>query len=392
MPLYVIRPPDPPAGQDWQASVPGQYVYDVTGVYATLTTFALPATTIPDASGNGNDGHYFQYAPPGGPDFTAGLVVGNDAVLAAGTIPSHEVQVQGPAAVIDWTTSWCITWWEQLAVNSGTAFKYVADWNSGTEEIVLFATYGAGANFLVIQGGATDWTTVTDAIPNDGLPHFFGVQFDHNTGLAECYVDGALVAWATTGTPPATATASSGTFELGNGALIAADITDELAIFRNAFLAVFFSNLFAHQGDFTAYAAAVASGTPELYYHLAPNAPSTGRQVVLNITDGTNDVELLCSGFDPLATPGPYAWSWLPKLNSAAESPDSATVTVPLPKEVLPAGYTIGTVTLDIEPTDQWSDIAIWWNSDIMDSTVSVEPYAFPPGALLVYQQIQGAS
>lgn len=392
MALYVIRPDNPPPGEDWQAAVPGQYLYNVTGVYAALNTDALSATTIEDASGNGNNGTYIQDVPPFGPVFIPGLVDGNDAVDAQRLPSTGSVFIEGPS-VVGWDASWTLVWWEQtpVLVGSSTFYKYLSAMSPAAPDIIIFQQTGTGLDYIEVTG-TTPWRTAPGTIPNDGAPRMLAVMFDHNTGLLSLYLNGTLVPWLVTGSAPATSTPPTGTFQLGNGGLFSANVLDELSIYRTSFLPAFFAALYADQADFTAYNLVALSGGPELYYHFAPNTPATGRQVTLSITDSNNEVERVPSGFDALATPGPYAWSWLPALNSAAENATAKTITVPLPKLLLPAGYTIGTKTLDITPTDQWSDIAIWWNSDVMDASQEINPYAYPPGATLVYRQVQGSS
>ena len=56
MSLYTQVVPNPAAGADWSWPVPGKYIYDVTGITATLTTGIGASTNVPDASGHGNNG------------------------------------------------------------------------------------------------------------------------------------------------------------------------------------------------------------------------------------------------------------------------------------------------------------------------------------------------
>src|SRR5204863_4308339 len=74
--LSVVRIPNPPAGVDWSTVVPGAYLYDVTGITATLTTSAVVGPML-DASGNARDGNYNGAGPA---SFVPGLVAGDLAL------------------------------------------------------------------------------------------------------------------------------------------------------------------------------------------------------------------------------------------------------------------------------------------------------------------------
>lgn len=388
MTLYTLQVPDPAPGEDWTTVVPGLRIYDVTGITATLETASLPVTTIFDASNNGNDGTYLQDVPPFGPVFVPGLVDGNDAVDAQRLPSSGSVFIEGPS-VIGWDASWTLTWWEQtpVIVGSSTFYKYVGAMAPAAPDIIIFQQTGTGLDYLEVTGN-TPWRTAPGTIPNDGAPRMLAVQFDHNTGTLECYLNGTLVPWDVTGTAPATSTPPSGTFQLGNGGLYSANVLDELAIFRTAFLPIFFALLYGDQADFAAYSNLILTSGPRLYYHFAPNPTATGATPGLQITNGSSVVALIGDGFAAQTTPGPYAYSWQPKQQSNARGNDGILTTVGIPQLILPGGYTIGTRTPDMAPADQWSNIVVWWSDDYEQAVDPARQYDYGRGAHLVYRQI----
>jgi hypothetical protein len=159
---------------------------------------------------------------------------------------------------------------------------------------------------------------------------------------------------------------------------------DELAYFPSALSPANIATIYGTAPNFAAYTAAVESFTPDTYYHLGnQTTPPGGRQVVLEVTDGTHVVELIPTGFPIVSGLGPFTYSWQPKLAAHAQTMNGTTTTVPVPPLILPAGYTVGSRTLDIGAKDQWSNIAIWWNSTYMDFVD--HPYEYPPGMHLVY-------
>lgn len=392
MALYVIRPDDPPPGQDWQASVPGQYLYNVTGVYATLTTASGPDAPT-DYSGNGHDG---TYQTSGGPvQFSsAGAFDGDDCLVSGnGPIVTATAGWTMPLAAmpIDTVGSFTLGFWR----NNAEAFGPGIVWSNSLEQ----CAQAFNGNSTVLEWDAVGfagglWTT-PNIYPFDNLWHFIVYAYDAGAQEMKIYFDGVNV--PLDNDSPGLAYSDIPTrvdWDPGLGSGYGSrGLTDEVLFVPITLSAGAVAALYATAPDFTAWTNAILALSPITAYHLDGSGPSTGgRQVTLSITDSNNEVERIPSGFDPLLTPGPYAWSWLPKLNSAAENATSKTITVPLPRLLLPAGYTIGTKTLDIAPSDQWSDISIWWNSDVMDASQELNPYDYPPGALLVYRQVQGST
>jgi hypothetical protein len=385
MALYVIRPPNPPAGADWLAAVPGQYVYDVTGITAVLTTGTLPGHMI-DASGNNRNGFYVPITGAGFPAPVAGLVAGNGARRFADLGATNSGMGDVPGPTVDFAGAFtfeCLIASFAGALNGD--YIFAADTFVGSSVWVSIGTLGDIQ--LVRNGGIFQdvHQTAAGVLPYDNAGHYVAITFDGITAL--CYVDGALVPW-TLNDPPVVMASGSFDMSIGQRFLTNAPIEaimDEVAVYPAALGA---GQVAAHYGaiggGIAAYAPAVLADGPGAYYHL-DDTVSTGRQVTLAITDGTHEPLQIPTGFAAVLTPGPYAYSWQPKLSAHAQTPDGTLTTVPIPQLVLPAGYTIGTQTLDIQPTDQWSDIAIWWSSDVMDSGVAIEPYKYPPGVTLFF-------
>ena len=390
MPLYVVRPPNPPPGVDWVDVVPGQYLYDVTGIYATLNTGSGLTFPFADSSGNGYDGTIHLNPPATAVQVVQrpGLVPGNASTRFGVTSTPANYAYGGVPGPINF----------DLGQSFTVEFLALAEAFAQDSLMCFFDSGALTVSIEILATGSIQMTRTLDFSAYrcvgpflfDGNPHLIDVVLPWAGGFV-VYVDGLPTA-LTFETPAGARTAGPvngyGMF-IGAGGPPLFETVDEFALYPFALTAGQVAARQAARGSFAAYSASVLADAPAAYYHLDEVA-GTGRQVVLDVTDGTNLVEEIPSGFPAVVTPGPYNYSWQPKLNSADQSPGGTLTTVPLPRLVLPAGYTIGTRTLDLQPTDQWSDIAVWWDSDIMDSQQSITPYAYPPGALLVYKQIQG--
>ena len=81
----------------------------------------------------------------------------------------------------------------------------------------------------------------------------------------------------------------------------------------------------------------------------------------MEITDGTNIVGLYPA---PQGSPGIDLYSWIVDLADNSVSPQSNQITTSIPALVLPGGYTIGSRTPAMASSDQWSNVAIWWNDN----------------------------
>lgn len=387
MPLYVVPVARPAPGADWQTVVPGQYLWNVTGITATLDTSTPGITIAADASGNGNDGTYMTTS--GDVRFVDGLVPGDAAMVSDAGPPSTvsnwvEIPVGLAASDADFTIAfWC---------------EFGANFNGAGSLFIV--SEGADPNARVIVGGEVqlgqpgsqpiqlaigfgNWIAPPGPPMADGIASFIVITY--SAGVPVLYRNGALVGWAAAapfgpaGGPNDTTTISSAT---GN-----AGIVDEVAFFDYALSAGDVAALYAAGSAFSAYSAAVAALTPRAYYHLDDGAIGPGRQVDLIVTDGTHTVLEIPTGFGVPDPASSFDYSWQPTLRSSTQTGAGRQIAIAIPRLVLPAGYTIGTRTLDLDAADQWRDVTVWWDSNVQDAHQPIEPYAYPPGALLVYHR-----
>jgi len=387
--LYTQAVPDPPAGEDWQWTVPGQYLYDVTGIVGTLTTQAGPAGPMVDASGNGHDGTYEGFG--GNTPFVPGLVPGDLAAQffeSAGSPEWGEIDT----AVLNFGADWSFDLVIEPQAPSAAGFLVFEARDVGyTQDVVLSIGSSGEVALFNRVGSGFQWVTGF-VFPLDNAPHHLGVSYTAAGHVVAIYIDGTATMVTDVGTTPIpsspalTVTTFNHVFSFAGQW---SSIFDEPAFYQSALSAGAFAAHAAAVGSFASYEAAVLADSPTAYYHLDDVGTSTGRQVALAITNQLSLVELVPSGFPDFTGPGPYGYSWQPNLNSSTQTANGLLTTVAIPQLILPAGYTLGTDTLDIQPTDQWSDVTIWWNSDVMDAQAQFNPYEYPPGAFLVYQQVK---
>lgn len=391
MALYVERPPAPPAGADWSYTVPGRYLERIVGVTATLGTFATMAAILTDVSGNGNDGIAFWDDPSqiGRPGLVAGdtcisgtLAGAPDKLMSAG-VPDSNASV-GP---FDAANPFSIGYWSQpLAANLPQ--MHLRYGPGPFDYRTFYVDEVAGNRFMITRdaaGNGGDAQTAVGSIPADAALHFYGYEWDG--AVWSFFYDGAQIAtFADTGAPFAGANLSaliiSNSFQnqCGTNTNI-----DEPAVFPTALAPATWAAMFAAATvDFATYTAAVLAAAPAGYYHLDITDGSGGRTPGLYVSDGTDETVLIPDGFAAQATPGPYQYSWSPTLRAANRDPTGTITSVPLPELILPAGYVLGTRTPDLQPSDQWSDIVIWWNDDVQQSTIALDEIVYPPGAYLI--------
>jgi hypothetical protein len=378
---------DPPAGADWLTIVPGQYIYHVTGITGTLTTAGIaPFPNCHDASGNGNDATYTN----AGSIFVGGLVPGNKGIARIG---GNGDQINGTHPIVDVSVPFTYLEWVefdapgpddiQLGAYADSVVHFTG-WN-------LIVPQGFPHRFFIIGvhnagGAATVWETANNTVPYDSAPHMLAVTFDPAaTPQNNIYLDGMLLAWNVTDQPFFYNGPSAGWhFNIGYSPFI----TDELAIVPGALTVGQIAALYAAGANFTTYEPAVMALAPYVYYHLdGVSSPATPRQTTLAVTDGITEVMQIPTGFALASGAGPYFYSWQPNLAAASQNPDGSVTTVPIPELILPAGYIITSETLDLQAADQWSGVLVWWDDDIMSGGGGAHPYAYPPGAHLIYQQ-----
>lgn len=389
MSLFVVPIPAPAAGADWVTTVPGQYIYDIVAITAQLATGTSTPTVCHDASGAGADLTY----EPGQVAFgIPGYVAGDTMVQQTGG-PSHFV-ASGPLDGTFFTANdlfWACWTDANIAVGSGPAMiAYVGS----TVSRVFFNLLPDGSGGLLLDA---EWTntdfTFGGALSPPGIPpgaHFYAARYDLALDKVQFYVDGAPYGGliANSGNPPLIDAA--GTLMIGGDpSSTSHPHYDEITLGGNATNDGQYAQLYADRGNFANYSADLIPMGPAAIYHLDDAIPGAGRQVVLDVTDDTHLVTEVPTGFADTTHAGPFSYTWQPNLNSSTQTPDGTITTVATPPLILPAGYTIGTRTLDLGATDQWSNINLWWNTDYMDAVDPGNAYAFPGGVLLRYQREQ---
>lgn len=383
MSLYVIPVPAPPAGADWRYTVPGQYLEHVTGITATLNTTTFVPGTVEDVSGNGNNGSTFPASIAS--DYVAGALTGDPGLeLGTGAAPFREVGFYPNENGATFSAGWTFSYWAR-----NTQFNSQLDLAAYDAGAVPLFTLGASQTgnvsaFINATGAEADAGLV---FPLDGNWHMVTFVYHDATGRFSIYIDGVLkpLVIDTAGGPVAPPTVDQLTFgqqsfnnPQSRGAV------DEMFVVDAELSGATIAAIYATAPDFANYTAAVLAQSPGFYYHLDPfTLAGGGRQVTLEITDGTHDVADIPAGFPTVVGASLFGYSWQPNLNSSSQTPAGTVTTVAIPDLILPAGYTVGTRTLDLASSDQWSDIFVWWNTDVMDASTFHNPYLYPPGATL---------
>lgn len=384
MALYVVQVPDPPPGTDWSWTVPGEYLYNVTGISATLNTPNGPSPTAKDASLNNNDGTYMELrAEPTA--FVPGLVAGDLALQSGDPDGFGRTFIEVPPTA-DWRAPFTILWWQSLSAtwDLRQLNPYLADALAPAQVLEIKEIVGAAGGLILRDQVDAEWDSGVGIFPADGLPHMVAVTFDGTN--ATLYLDGAVSPWSATGASPGAPVAfTNAEVGGGNGP---PEILDEFATFPSELNAGTIAGIFAAAAvDFATYSAAVLAATPNLYYHLDDLFVGAQDQVTLLITDGSTSVMQIPTGFPEAPSGGTWRYSWQPRLQSSTQPASGTPTTVAVPPLILPAGYTLGTNTLDLVGAAQWSDITIWWDSNIMDARAGQSAYLFPPPVHLVYHQ-----
>ena len=388
MALYVQSVPNPAVGADWKFTVPGQYIFDIVAITAQLATTANP-TVGTDSSSNGRDVTFTNNA------FTtygtAGPFAGSPSLAVTQAAGAHGTgtQIATRAASTDWNlATFSIGCWVKLSANAQGVLWEADSIQSSQHQGLVFGSLAGTPNqaFLQWKNGVTKTQTGTFTA---NAWHLIGCTYDGTTLIF--YVDGAA-----SGSSAQTITvgAFSEPMKLGGAGGVQGNMELEGAMagcFVNstALAAGRWSTYFTDATTVSAaqYKTDVLADSPLALWLMDQTQSQNTRQADLVITDGTNTILDVPTGFTVIAGTSPITFSWQTNLNSSAQIPNGAT-TVAIPPLILPAGYTIGTRTLDIQATDQWSNINIWWNSDINDGTGGVDQFVYPPGAFLTYQQV----
>jgi hypothetical protein len=396
MTLYTQAVPAPPAGHDWAWTVPGNYIYDVTAVVATLGTLGGVSNVSTDASGNANTATWD----------------GSSTETTPGIVPVDGArrQFQGSqfgwhcnaGPILNWASPWSVEYWAGPGTGATSFVGINAESTLGVKTaptINITHTYVGNTLSASIGGdngaGATgSWGYAGPNPQNPLVPHHYVYTYDPGTGLAAFYYDGVAVPF-TQGSGPWDPMPPLSAVQIGTGVGSAStgwsgDI-DELAFYQSVLSSSSVAAHYAARGAISSYTAAVMANSPLAYYHCNDFVNTGGRQVALTVASGAIALENIPTGFAEVSIAGPYVYSWQTGLQSSTQTAGGLLTTIAIPKLILPAGYVIGTDTLDIRSGDQWSGITIWWNSDVMDALATLSPYAYPPGAFYVYQQ-QGAT
>lgn len=380
MTLYVANVDDPPRGQDWQYVVPGQYLEDLVSVTARLQTAVGPTNTVcADSSGNAQDGTYQGAVVQGEP----GLIDGDAAVFFGPEAPPTDAYASLPATHVDPTGDMACVWWQEFGVNGS--------WTYSPFDYGFLIGVAVGGSFDLNRGGVNE-TNVPYVHPGPFTGRqMVGMEWDAANWFV--YVNGALVAtgpWVpAVFAPPVAAAPIIGSGDATAVGFVANTITDEAAFFNAKIGPANMAALYAlGAAGFAAYSTGVLALGPQSYYHLDDAlAPTIGRTPALVITDGQREVGAYVPSVVPAPVAAAFDYSWIVGASNNAQTPDGTQTTVGVPRLILPAGYTVGTRTPDLDSFDQWSQVTIWWNDDAMTQAAFEDPYEYPPGARLVYQQ-----
>lgn len=389
MALYVQSVPNPGVGRDWRATVPGQYLWNVTGITATLTLVDT-TSVMADSSGNGLHGRY-HYSTPGiseVPGVVAGVtsaLMETPAGVSLGTSGQSPNAMPRPGGV----NPRSIEVWAIGLPISGTTMELVGSVAPDFLGRILVALDGT---IQFDSGAATGPATLSSPVGtfvNDANPH-------HIVGTADAagmtlYYDGVAVA--------AVAAARTGTgnllgIQIGNlvpgpfasRAHVVGQVACYPSVLSGARVAAHFA---AAAVSGAAYSAAVLADAPRCYYKMDD---ALGRGLVtptLVVTDSANEV-LRIPPAQQLSVAGSVLFSWQPGLNSSDAIPTGEVVTVAVPSLILPPGYTVGTETPDLSTTSRWTNVKVWWDSNVMDAQIGTSPYVYAPSIHLVYTPERG--
>jgi hypothetical protein len=389
MVLYVITPPNPPPGQDWQYTVPGQYVEEIVSVTATLATTQNPPTALNSVTGGAYPATYqaaallsFQQAGPFGGAANYAVTTGAHPATATA------VAVDGTTTDFNRAT-FSIGAWAKIAP-AGTVRQLIFQNNTyaggGTYRGYGFSGSKTGTDVQLgfqWKGGGQ----LSSGIFAAGTWKHMAVTWD--SANIRFYINGAL---DSTFADAVVFDAISNTIALGG------DVPGNLEVFNGSLCGIFFNDSVLTAGQIAAYVTASATSSaayqtavladsPRALWMLNEVVDTSGRTPSLAIGNGITNVGLYTPGVPPASSGSPFTYSWLTTLSSNTHAGGTSTITAAIPDLILPAGYTIGTYTPDILPTDQWSNIVIWWDSTFMDGNQNLQPYDFT-GACLQYHRI----
>lgn len=367
MSIQVVTATTPAAGQDWSFVVPGQWYPYLYGVTAVLTT-ATPVTQFPDETANNNPatlvgvhnnplgapGPYAaglnNYAVNGDGATTANNNIANTSTLAlyAATPGTIEQLVFLPSFVTGKTDGIGL-----CMLNSGANAVEVGIGTDATSHADPAAMrLAGGGSILAITGTPTmsrnAWHSV--AVTWDGVQYLIyldGVNVGSHAGNQPVFGGAARMCAAgqPINNPPYGRCAAAAVY----GAALSA-----------AQLAAHFNAL----SSWSAYRAAVLADAPLGLWGLntVPQGPS--RIVTLKLTDGTNTLAQFPANF-AAATAQSFTWSWQVVGPGQAQAVGGTINSVPIPELSLQPGYVISASTLDLQATDRWSAVTLWFDDGV---------------------------
>lgn len=389
MTLRTVAVPDPTPGLDWSTVVPGQYLYDITGITATLETGGTPTTVMADSSGNNHNGT-FANAPEGAAPIIAGVAATRmgDGVGTRGLVND---------GVIDWSGSWAVEgWFRSPFVDQINPIN--AQIGAVSSPARFFQTFVTVAGELAVAGGPAAggdafWSSATGVYAFDNTRHQVGFAYDAGTDTIIAVYDGTNVPMTNMFGNPFNIAGLDHVAVMGDVVGAGTTIPTDgamVSLYGHALTVGDFASHYVLRDNGGDFIEEVQSDMPGGFWELRDQGgPGGGRQVGLLVTNGNDDIVLIPSGFPDVATDGPFAYSWQPNLQASTQTPNGQVTTIAIPRLLLPAGYTVGTRTLDLAVTDRWSNITVWWSDAAMDSLNPVNPYAYPPGATLVPRYIR---
>lgn len=387
MTKYVVPVPDPAPGADWQTVVPGIYTWDVVGITATLDT-VVPAPAPQQLFYGSNDFPGTSILNVGVQPFS---LTENQLQIESEQFPSG---LSNPFPSIADDVRHMFAWvWDGAA-----AHYYVDGVDIGAAQAVAPSTSPAPMTAFELGRFAPASTIVDELASFRTALSGADVAALHAAGLTGFAAYNAAVLALTPATyyhfdgpsPTTTCVDASGNGNDGSYTSVSGspDFVPGLVAGNDAL------EWGTHVGvnetrvvpapldiDWTTRFTLVLWSLQE------SGATSTGRTPSLVVSNGTDDVLVIPAGFQAVTTPGPYSYAWQPGLNADTQSTDGTLTTVAIPTLVIPAGYTVGTQTFDLAPTDQWSNIALWWDDVYQTVTSAAYDYGFPPGRFYTYKQ-----
>jgi Concanavalin A-like lectin/glucanases superfamily len=386
MVLRVQPVPAPAAGRDWTYTIPGGFRFDLKAVQATLAT-PFATTTLADSSGNGLNltiggaGTHLNWAragPYGGGTKNYALL-GDQSGAGAGP------QMFTVGSALFNTANMSIDALVNLATGADNLDSQVAVRQAGStvQAALDFQPNSHDPADLRGDAGNVFFSLATGFLPRGGW-HHVAVTADGTNWYA--YLDGVLKATVAGHQPPAGGgpqyfiAAANGAFR---GSIAA------VAVYGATLSGGQIAAHAAATGSNAAYKAAVLADSPAGLWMLDDVGQMGSRLATLEITNGTTTIADYPGGaISNIA--GSFTWTWASQAPGTAQSADATVNLVQIPDLILPAGYTVGTVTPDLGLADSWTNINIWWNDGQIGPVGPQGPYVYE-GVSLVYHQDPGA-